>query len=64
MNYSERKGERKRMVSMDEWRQFSGLDRNTIFADPLYRDAAARDFRVDLQSPNRARGQIIGALAD
>ena len=64
VNYSEYNGERKRMVSMDEWRQFSGLDRHTIFADPLYRDVAARDFRLDPQSPNRASGQLIGALAD
>ena len=64
VNYSEYKGQGKRYVSLDEWREFSGLDRHTIFADPLYRDTAGRDFRLDPKSPNRgagADGKTIGA---
>jgi len=57
----------RRFVSMTEWREFSGLDRHTIFADPLYRDTAARDFHLDAKSPNRgagADGLTIGALGE
>jgi len=53
--------------SMAEWREFSGLDQHTLFADPLYRDSTARDFRLEPSSPNRsagADGAIIGALSD
>jgi len=67
VNYTEYKGEMKRFVSMAQWREFSGLDRHTLFADPLYRDSAARDFRLDARSPNRgagADGATIGALGD
>jgi hypothetical protein len=64
VNYTEYRGEMKRFVSMAQWREFSGLDRHTLFADPLYRDSAARDFRLDAGSPNRgagADGATIGA---
>ena len=67
VNYSEYKGTGKRCVSLDEWREFSGLDRHTIFVDPLYRDTAGGDFRLDAKSPNRGAGvdgKTIGALAD
>jgi len=56
VNYTEYRGEMKRFVSMAEWREFSGLDRHTLFVDPLYRDSAARDFRLDAKSPNRGAG--------
>jgi parallel beta-helix repeat protein len=65
VNYSEYKGQGKRYVSMAEWRAFSGLDRHTLIADPLYVNSAARDFRLDPRSPNRgagANGATIGAL--
>jgi len=65
VNYSEYKGSGKRFVSMAEWREFSGLDRHTLIADPLYVDSATRDFRIDPKSPNRragADGKTIGAI--
>lgn len=43
----------RRFVSMEERRTFSGLDRHTIVADPLYRDTAGRDFSLQPDSPNR-----------
>jgi hypothetical protein len=55
-----------RFVSMAEWREFSGLDKNTIYADPLYVNTASRDFRLESQSPNRgagAGGMTLGALS-
>lgn len=67
VNYTEYRGEMKRFVGMAQWREFSGLDRHTLFADPLYRDSAARDFRLDAKSPNRgagADGATIGAPGD
>lgn len=67
VNYNEYRGEMKRFVSMAEWREFSGLDRNTLFADPLYRNTAGRDFRLENGSPNRgagANGATIGAAAE
>lgn len=67
VNYTEYTGEMKRFVSMAEWREFSGLDQHTRFADPLYQDSAGRDFRLDAKSPNRgagADGATIGALGD
>ena len=67
VNYSEYKGSGKRFVSMSEWREFSGRDRHTLIADPLYIGSAARDFRLDPKSPNRgagAGGSNIGAPHD
>jgi hypothetical protein len=67
VNYTEYRGEMKRFVSMAQWREFSGLDRHTLFADPLYRDSASRDFGLDAKSPNRgagADGATIGAHGD
>ena len=65
VNYTEYRGEMKRFVSLADWRAFSGLDEQTIYADPLYIDTFARDFRIDPDSPNRdagAGGETIGAL--
>ena len=65
VNYTEYGGEMKRFVTMKEWRTFSGLDAHTIFADPLYVNAAARDFAPGPGSPNTAagaKGATIGAL--
>lgn len=67
VNYTEYRGEMKRFVSMAQWREFSGLDRHTLFADPLYCDSAARDFRLNANSPNRGAGAdeaTIGAPGD
>jgi hypothetical protein len=65
VNYSEYNGDGKRFVSMAEWREFSGRDKHTIVADPLYINSAGRDFRIDSNSPNRVAGgagTLIGAL--
>jgi parallel beta-helix repeat protein len=65
VNYTEHGGEMKRILTMKEWREFSGLDTHTIYADPLYVNAAARDFRPGPGSPNVAagvKGATIGAL--
>jgi hypothetical protein len=67
VNYNEYKGEMKRFVSMAQWREFSGLDQHTLFADPLYRNSAGWDFRLDAKSPKRgagADGATMGALGD
>jgi hypothetical protein len=67
VNYSEYRGEMKRFVSMAQWREFSGLDRHTIYADPLYVNSAARDFRIDPNSPNRGAGPggvTLGAMTE
>jgi nitrous oxidase accessory protein NosD len=56
-----------RFRTMAAWREFSGLDAHSIFADPLFVDSVAGDFRLEAQSPNRAAGSdgsTIGALAD
>jgi nitrous oxidase accessory protein NosD len=56
-----------RFRTMEAWREFSSLDTHSIFADPLYLDAAHGDFRIDRKSPNRragANGGTIGALTD
>jgi hypothetical protein len=65
VNYMEHGGEMKRFETMDGWRAFSGLDRHTLFVDPLYRDAESRDFRLEPGSPNIGAGKdgaTIGAL--
>ncbi|HET8945447.1 MAG TPA: right-handed parallel beta-helix repeat-containing protein [Candidatus Polarisedimenticolia bacterium] len=56
-----------RFRTMAGWRKFSGLDAHSIFADPLFVDSAAGDFRLEANSPNRgagSEGTTIGALAD
>jgi parallel beta-helix repeat protein len=56
-----------RFRTMAAWREFSGLDAHSIFADPLFVDSAAGDFRLEAGSPNRGAGSdgsTIGALAD
>jgi nitrous oxidase accessory protein NosD len=53
--------------TLQEWREFSGLDAHSIFADPLFVDSAAGDFHLESSSPNRGAGSdgtAIGALAD
>jgi hypothetical protein len=67
VNYTEYKGKMKRFVSMAEWREFSGLDQHSLFANPLHLDSAARDFRLDSKSPNHRAGAgalTIGAFRD
>jgi hypothetical protein len=56
-----------RFRTMAAWREFSGLDAHSIFADPLFVDSASGDFRVEAGSPNRGAGEnggTIGALGD
>lgn len=56
-----------RFRTMAAWREFSGLDAHSIFADPLFVDSLAGDFRLEANSPNRGAGSdgsTIGAFAD
>ncbi len=47
---------------MDDWRQFSGKDRTSIFADPLFANPRKGDFRLLPGSPNLLPdGGLIGA---
>jgi hypothetical protein len=58
-------GVRKRFVSMEEWRAYSGKDRHSIFADPLHRSCVRQQFEIDPQSPNIGAGEngtTIGAF--
>jgi hypothetical protein len=63
--YTEPSGETKRFVTLNAWRKFSGRDTHSIFADPLFVNAADRDFRLEATSPNAKAGKsgtTIGAL--
>ncbi len=63
--YEEQPGTWRRFESLAAWRTFSGTDAHSIVADPLFVKSAARDFRVDPESPNRGAGTdggTIGAL--
>jgi hypothetical protein len=59
VRYTESGGQVTHFVSMAQWREFSGLDRNSIYADPLYVNSFARDFRIQTKSPNRNAGNVI-----
>jgi hypothetical protein len=65
VNYTEYRGEMKRFVSMAQWREFSGLDRHTLFADPC-----TGQRRVDLVGRRAANarggadGTTTGAFGD
>ena len=65
VNYTEWRGKMNRILAMKAWREFSGLDAHSIFADPLYADTANRDFRLAPKSPNIRAGKddaTLGAL--
>jgi nitrous oxidase accessory protein NosD len=65
INYTEHGGQMHRFVTMQSWREYSGLDRHSIFVDPLYVDAQQRDFRLEPNSPNQgagSEGATLGAL--
>jgi parallel beta-helix repeat protein len=47
----------KRFVSMEEWRQFGGQDRHSVFADPLHLCAQEQRFDLDPRSPNLGAGE-------
>lgn len=54
-----------RFFSLEEWREASGQDQHSLFADPLYVDAERGDFRLRAASPNIGagrEGRRIGAL--
>ena len=65
--WEEGRASSRRFRTLEAWREFSSLDAHSIFADPLFVDAAAGDFRVEANSPNRGSGENggdIGALTD
>ncbi len=48
--------------SMKAWREFSGQDKDSIFADPNYIDPLNNDFHIQPASPHfLANGKLIGA---
>ena len=50
-------------VNMEDWLEYSGQDRNSIFADPKWVDPRAGRFDVAADSPNLLpEGKTIGAL--
>ncbi len=58
------RGEVRRFATMADWREFSGQDAGSLFADPLYADPMNGDFRLLPESPNLLPdGNIIGAEA-
>jgi hypothetical protein len=65
VRYIGAEGRSQRFRTMQEWQSFSGLDKHSIFADPLYLTTATRDFRLEPSSPNIGAGEdgtTIGAL--
>ncbi len=55
-------GKLTRFHRMQEWRDFAGKDRQSIFADPEYADPLAADFHLLPTSPNcLPEGRVIGA---
>ncbi|HYG34757.1 MAG TPA: right-handed parallel beta-helix repeat-containing protein [Clostridia bacterium] len=54
-----------RLLSLAEWRAFSGKDQHSIFADPLHRSVVRQQFELDPGSPNLGAGEagsLIGAF--
>lgn len=54
-----------RFHTLKAWQEFSGKDKHSIFADPLYVGAVAHDYRLDPESPNLSAGEkgaTIGAF--
>ena len=45
-------------LTLDDWRATYGFDRNSIVADPLFRDAAAHDYTLLSNSPALALGFV------
>ncbi len=48
-------------ADFDEWQGSSGVDRNSIFADPGFVDPAAHDFRLTATSPAVDAGTFVAA---
>jgi parallel beta-helix repeat protein len=47
----------RRFLTLQEWRDFSSLDRHSIAADPLFVSSATHDFRPERRSPNIGAGE-------
>lgn len=64
VRYHDQRDDLHRFLTMREWSEFSSLDANSIFADPLYVSTVERDFRLLPSSPNIGAGEngtTIGA---
>jgi nitrous oxidase accessory protein NosD len=65
INYTEHGGQMHRFLTMQAWREYSGIDQHSVFVDPLYVDAQQCDFRLEPNSPNQgagSEGATLGAL--
>lgn len=45
--------------TLNEWQQLTGLDKNSIHADPMFADYEKGDFRLKAESPARGKGADI-----
>jgi len=45
--------------TLNEWQQLTGLDKNSIHADPMFVDYEKGDFRLKAESPARGKGADI-----
>ena len=57
--------ERRFISTFEDWQEYSGQDKNSIWADPKFRDVSAFDFRLMPDSPNIGAGKdgaTIGAM--
>lgn len=62
VRYYETRGNFQRFLTMREWREYSSLDRHSIFADPLYVGMTDMDFRLSPSSPNIGAGENGGTI--